>query len=106
MGFEAPRRLTPSEVLAQLDAGEIKPGRILRDVVIPLAVGSITARVNETEQIITYTHNGVSVEASFNEVGPTSIAVTNPVTERSIADQAVIDQHKKIVAAWHKNRQN
>ncbi len=106
MGFEAPRKLTPDEILARLDAGEIKSARVLRDEVIPIATGSIPARINETDQIVSYTHNGVTVEASYNDDGPTSIVVKNPVTERAIDDQAIIKQHQNIITAWHQNRQN
>ena len=106
MGFEAPRKLSPDEILAHLDAGEIKSARVLRNEVIPLTTGAIEERINETDQVMSYTHNGVTVEASYNDNGPTSIVVKNPITERAIDDQAIIKQHQNIVSAWHKNRQN
>jgi hypothetical protein len=106
MGIEGRPKQTPDEILRSLDAGEIKPGRVFRDVVIPLSIGSIYARVDETNQTITYSHNGVTVEASFTEAGPTTIVLTDSVTERPVDDQAGIEQHRQILTNWHKNRQH
>lgn len=106
MRFEGqPKPHTPTEILAALDRGDIISGKRLYDVTLEAPYGNIIARVNETEKTITYAHNGVSIEAHFDDENITHFEVTDSITARSISTPIIRQQHQAILNEWHNARQ-
>jgi len=109
MGFEGPSRPQSIDtVLARLNASEITPGQKIYEVVLKTAARhEIIGRFNETNSTLTYTHNGMTIEAEIlpgDRLG--HIAITDPITGTSIRDVKAFQTQRKILEQWTKSRQN
>ncbi len=106
MGFEAGRRLTTDQILAGLNDGTIRSPREITDIEIVIQSGPIIkARINKTENTISYTHNGISVEATFDDSGIGRLVLTDPLSDLSITDELQLKLHKSYLDTWFKQIQ-
>lgn len=95
-------------ILAKLNAGEITPGNKISEVELKTATGHIIiGRLNDTNRTLSYTHNGMAVEAEIRPDGSLGyFTVTDPVTGISTSDNSTFQTQREILEQWARSRQN